>query len=115
MDNNYVRFRLKDGFEVSTITLNSYIGQKKNQSFKLLPLKEEGGEWEKLLETLIVELSGLLVNTSYKNAILLTILNKLQGLKTNKEVDFSIYRKTIFEIISLLEEIGETDNENIRY
>ena len=80
-----------------------YIKQKKNQVFKLLPLKEENGKWELQLDTLLIELGGLNRETPTQDAIALTIIAKLSGLR-DKELDFFLYRKTIFEVISLLEE-----------
>jgi hypothetical protein len=34
------------------------------------------------------------------------MLSKLEGLQQSEEIDFDIYRKTIFEVINLLQEIN---------
>lgn len=78
------------------------------QVFKLLPVREEGTEWGKPLQTLIVEVSGIsalfadidLRNKAYH---LLCELKALQTL-TEKD-DFAIYRKTIFECLGIIEEL----------
>lgn len=94
---------LENGFKVYEVPWSIYIKQKKNQVFKLLPLKEENGEWELQLNTLLIELGGLNRETPSQDAIALTIISKLSGLR-DKELEFFLYRKTIFEVISLLEE-----------
>lgn len=94
---------LENGFKVHEVPWSIYIKQKKNQVFKLLPLKEENGEWELQLNTLLIELGGLNREIPTQDAIALTIISKLSGLQ-DKELDFFLYRKTIFEVISLLEE-----------
>ena len=94
---------LENGFKVYEVPWSIYIKQKKNQVFKLLPLKEENGEWELQLNTLLIELGGLNRETPAQDAIALTIISKLSGLR-DKELEFFLYRKTVFEVISLLEE-----------
>ena len=94
---------LENGFKVYEVPWSIYIKQKKNQVFKLLPLKEENGEWELQLNTLLIELGGLNRETPSQDVIALTIISKLSGLR-DKELEFFLYRKTIFEVISLLEE-----------
>lgn len=93
-----------NGFKVHEVPWKIYIKQKKNQVFKLLPLKEEEGDWEKQLETILVEIGGLNNLTSKQEFDAITIQTKLSGLKTN-EIEFEVYRKTVFEIINLLENL----------
>ena len=95
--------QLENGFKVHEVPWSIYIKQKKNQVFKLLPLKEENGKWELQLDTLLIELGGLNRETPAQDAIALTIISKLSGLR-DKELEFFLYRKTVFEVISLLEE-----------
>ncbi|MCX8031768.1 MAG: hypothetical protein N3A59_09390, partial [Thermodesulfovibrionales bacterium] len=55
-----------------------YLVQLKNKIYKLLPLREEQAEWQKYLNGLLVELSG--VNNILMNRVLLiTIMGKLEG------------------------------------
>lgn len=73
-----------------------------NQLWKLLPLKEENGEWKKQLDNVLIEINGL--NEIFRNQLsFLTLLSKLEGLRT---VDtFETYRRTVFESINLLGEL----------
>ena len=73
-----------------------------NLIFKLLPSREEGGEWQIPLKNLIVELSGM--SRLLNNKELFSVLCKLEGLLTlTEEDDFLQYRKTIFECLSIVE------------
>ena len=75
-----------------------------NQLWKLIPMRENKEDWEKQLETVIIEITG--INEIFMiDATLLQLLSKLEGLR---EVDtsFEMYRKTVFEAISLLQEYG---------
>lgn len=75
-----------------------------NQTYKLLPMREEGADWEKPLETIIEEIVGM--NEILFNDIFFSLLCKLEGLKIlkNKE-DFPLYRRTIFECLSMIGEL----------
>ena len=66
-------------------------------------MRENEENWEKQLDTIIIEIAGLNEIFIYEPQFL-QILSKLEGLKVNKDLDFQIYRKTIFEIINLLQE-----------
>ena len=66
-------------------------------------MRENEEDWEKQLDTIIIEIAGLNEIFIYQPQFL-QILSKLEGLKVNKDLDFQIYRKTIFEIINLLQE-----------
>ena len=64
---------------------------------------EHEEDWQKQLDTVIIEIAGLneifLLEPQF-----LQILSKLEGLKVVEELEFQIYRKTIFEVINLLQE-----------
>ena len=66
-------------------------------------MREHEENWEKQLDTVIIEIAGLNEIFIYEPQFL-QILSKLEGLKVNKDLDFQIYRKTVFEIINLLQE-----------
>ena len=66
-------------------------------------MREHNEDWQKQLDTVILEIAGLNEIFIYEPQFL-QILSKLEGLKVNKDLDFQIYRKTIFEIINLLQE-----------
>ena len=78
-----------------------------NQIYKLLPSREEELEWEKPLETILEELTGMyrLMNGGYSE-IFFPLLNKLEGLYSlTKEEDFLCYRRTIFECLGLMNDL----------
>ena len=65
-------------------------------------MRESGEDWLKQLDTVILEIAGLnevFINTPH----FLQLLCKLEGLKIT-ETNFELYRKTVFESISLLQE-----------
>ena len=71
-----------------------------NQVWKLLPMLENNEEWEKQLNTVILEIVGL-NKIFYENPQFLQLLAKLEGVR-DFSGNFQLFRKTIFEIISLL-------------
>lgn len=80
-----------------------------NQTYKLLPSREEGLDWQKPLETILEELIGMkrLIGEKYSE-IFFPLLNKLEGLYSlTKEDDFLCYRRTIFECLGLMNELKE--------
>lgn len=66
---------------------------------------ENGEDWRKQLNTVTLEVAGL-------NEIFLSfpqflqLLSKLEGLQIFEDLEFNLYRKTVFEAISLLQEIN---------
>lgn len=96
---------LEDKYNInfSTEVLNKTIIRLINQIWKLIPMRENKEDWQKQLETIIIEIIGL--SEIFKNnSIFLQLLSKLEGLK-KIELSFDIYRKTVFELISLLQEL----------
>ena len=95
----------KYNIDISEQDFNRNINRLTNQLWKLIPMREHEEDWVGQLDTVLVELVGLneMLNLSEKFVIL---LSKLTGLKS-MEVDFMIYRKTVFESISLLREIAK--------
>lgn len=71
-----------------------------NQLWKLIPMKENQEDWLKQLNTVIIEIAGLNELFQLKPQFL-QILSKLEGLKV-LDIPFNLYRKTIFECITLL-------------
>lgn len=75
-----------------------------NQLWKLIPMKENNEDWQKQLDTVVIEITGL--NEIFILTPALTqLLSKLEGVR-DLEIPFTLYRKTIFEAISLLQEFG---------
>ena len=64
---------------------------------------EHEEDWQKQLDTVIIEIAGLNEIFLYEPQFL-QILSKLEGLKVSNDLEFQFYRKTIFEIINLLQE-----------
>ena len=74
-----------------------------NQVWKLIPMREHNEDWKKQLDTVIIEIAGL--NEIFiEEPQFLQILSKLEGLKIEDNIDFYLYRKTVFEIINLLQD-----------
>lgn len=74
-----------------------------NQLWKLIPMRENGEDWNKQLNTVVIEIAGL-GEIFYSVSQFLQLLSKLEGLQ-KIETDFDLYRKTVFESINLLQEI----------
>lgn len=97
----------KYGFEYEASIVKQDLNRLANQIWKLIPMKENKENWQTQLETVIVELIGL-QTIFVKDINFLILLSKLEGLK-NTELDFVIYRKTVFESLSLLKEICKNE------
>jgi hypothetical protein len=50
---------LKYNMNIETDAIKVNIGRLTNQIYKLLPLREEGGNWQKPLETIMEEIAGM--------------------------------------------------------
>ena len=73
--------------------------------FKLLPSREEGGDWETPLKNLILEIIGM-DQLWVDQTNLFSLLCKLEALQTlTEENDFFTFRKLIFECLSLITQI----------
>lgn len=87
--------------------INKNLNRITNQIYKLLPNREEGIDWEKPLQTLIIELTGM-ASLIKDQVELFSLLCKLEALKTLKEEsNFPLYRKTIFECLGLMDVIKQ--------
>ena len=73
-----------------------------NQMWKLIPMREHEEDWQKQLQTVLLEIVGL--NELFVGPLFLPLISKLEGLSV-KETDFDFYRKTVFECINLLQEV----------
>lgn len=79
-----------------------------NQLWKLIPMRENGEDWETHLKTMLEEISGLV--HIYKDKVEgLILLSKLEGLTSDACNDFMIYRKTVFRCIDLLTQVIRND------
>ena len=91
----------KYNIEFSIESINKNIIRLVNQCWKLIPMRENNEDWAKQLDTVVLEVVGL-NEIFYNRPQLLQLLSKLEGLKLSV-VTFDRYRKTIFEIISLMQ------------
>jgi len=90
-------------FEISIEDTVMFIEGFKGKVFKLLPLREEGKEWEKHLESLLIQLYGsqILFVGKLEFVDLITILNGMRG------AEFPVFRRSVFECINLLDKMKE--------
>ena len=98
----------KYGTEIDNEIINKNLKRLINQVYKLLPNKEEGIDWETPLSTLIEEIAGMhaLFNEDL-GPDMLTLLSKLEGLRSIEEDDFFNFRRTIFECLNLMNKVKE--------
>lgn len=90
--------------DVEVTGLQSNVKRLTNQLWKLIPMKENEEDWQKQLDTVVIEITG--INEIFVlDSILLQLLSKLEGLRV-LDVSFDLYRKTVFESITLLQEFG---------
>lgn len=90
--------------EIPEQVIVSDINRLTNQMWKLIPMRENEENWPSQLSSLIIELAGLNQLSQGIDEKFLILLSKLKGLEV-EETDFYIYRKTVFECISLLREM----------
>lgn len=82
-----------------------------NQVYKLLPNREEDVDWKKPLTTILEELAGMDRLLIDQQDTLFPLMCKLEGLFTlTGENDFQLYRRTIFECLSLMNGIIKNVN-----
>ena len=85
-------------------TISKNITRLTNQMWKLIPMRENEENQKKQLETVIIEVVGL--NEIFIMCpTFLQLLSKLEGLRV-KDMNFELYRKTVFECINLIQELN---------
>lgn len=77
-----------------------YRDKMKNKLYGLLKEREKNGEWEKFLDTILVELMGY--SDSQKTIDYYTLYSKLSSCRF---LSYRYYRKTIFECMNLFDRI----------
>ena len=96
---------IKYNVEIDNEAILKNVNRITNQIFKLLPSREEGGEWKTPLQNLIIEVAGM-SELLLDQTILFSLLCKMEGLlNLDKEEDFLQFRKVIFECLGLLNDI----------
>lgn len=96
-----IELQSKYGFEFTEESLKQSVRRLTDQTWKLIPMYENDEDWEKQLDTVILEVAGL-KEVFLQNPQFLQLLAKLEGIRELKP-DFFLYRKTVFETISLLQ------------
>lgn len=97
---------LKYDFDINNDAVLVNLRRLTNQIYKLLPLREEGGDWRKPLSTIMEELAGMDRLFLGQHSVLFKLSCKLEGLfELTEENDFMLYRGVIFECLGLLGEL----------
>lgn len=103
---------LKYNAEIDNHAIENSIKRITNQIYKLLPNREENVDWKKPLETIIEELAGMDRLLIGQHNILFPLICKLEGLFTlTEEDDFLLFRRTIFECLSLISSLKKSWQE----
>ena len=73
-------------------------------------MREHNEDWKKQLDTVSIEIAGLnsLIIEDFSSQFLQLLL-KLEGLKQQLDISFEVYRKTVFEMINLLQGLKQYD------
>lgn len=94
---------LKYDMDIDKEAIKISLGRLTNQIYKLLPLREESGDWTKPLETIMEELAGMDRLFLDQQPNLYKLSCKLEGLFTLTEKDdFMAYRGIIFECLGII-------------
>ena len=98
---------LKYNIDISEDAIKENLERITNQIFKLLPSREEGGDWQTPLKNLILEVGGMNRLLS-DQTVLFSLLCKMESLLTlTEEDDFLDFRKIIFESLGLIKSLKE--------
>lgn len=75
-----------------------------NQIWKLLPMREKNEDWQRQLEIVLNEIRGL--GKMFGDELdFLIVVSNLEGLTKSEDMDFMVFRSTIFSIISMVTEL----------
>lgn len=87
---------------------SGYLNKMKNRLYGLLCEREKKGEWEKFIDTLIIELLGFPDNSKTINYY--SLFYKISSLKY---LDYPYFRKTIFECMNLVDSLEKPGDSNV--
>ena len=96
---------IQDNFNISfdIYAIEQTVTRLTNQIWKLIPMREHNEDWEKQLNTVNLEIAGLgVIFSQYPQ--FLSLRAKLEGMLVT-EIEFELFRRTVFECISLLQEV----------
>lgn len=95
--------KIKYGIIINDDSVQRNLKRLTNQIYKLLPEREEELDWRSPLNTIILELAGMDRLLVDQHDILFPLLCKLEGLLIlTQPEDFYMFRRTIFECLSLM-------------
>ena len=98
----------KYNISFSQETISAELKKLTNQIYKLLPFREEQVDWETPLTTILEELAGMDRMLGNQAEAFASLLFKLEGLfSLVQEDDFQLYRRTIFECLSICGSLKE--------
>lgn len=98
--------KIKYEIQIKNEAIQNNLKRLINQTYKLLPTREEFGDWEKPLSTIIEEVAGMSELFLDHHNIFFCLLCKLEGLfLLIQEDDFFLFRKTIFECLGLMNDL----------
>lgn len=86
----------------SSITFDGYKNKLKGRLYGLLCEREKNGEWEKFLDSIIIEIQGL----GAQSINWWPLIGKLNMLRM---LSYDYFRKTIFECMNLIGGLEEPD------
>ena len=89
--------------DIADETFSSYKSKLKGRLYGLLCEREKGGEWEKFLDSIIIELMGLGAN----GINWWPLIGKLSMLRY---LSYEYFRKTIFECMNLVGRLEHPDD-----
>ena len=99
---------LKYDMNIDKEAIRVNLGRLTNQIYKLLPLREEGGNWQKPLSTIMEELAGMDRLFLDQQSNLYKLSCKLEGLFSLAESDdFMTYRGIIFECLGIVGDLSK--------
>ena len=84
----------------AAVTAN--INRLTNQMWKLIPMRENGENWQQQIDSILTELLGLQDIYCIVDEKFVILLSKLKGLKAEEGIMFETYRNTVFKCISIL-------------
>jgi len=80
-----------------------------NRVWSLLPMWEKNEDWQKATKTVLIEFQGVEIIVKHSPDLesrVISVNAKLAGMLKNEE--FYWHRKTVFEVIGLIEELRDS-------
>lgn len=100
----------KYGITFDKAAFDKNLNRLTNQLWKILPMRENEEDWRKQLENVILEIVGLNEICGHSD-LFVQLLAKLEGISAEVEMPFELYRRTVFESLSLLQRLKEDNGE----